>query len=286
MNQSHISIDNYDVAVSPPPRAVVILLGWWGAQMKHVQKYATLYRERNCATVTAIVESKAILTLDIYSLEAFAQKLASQTATVVREMEQAHGDEGKKIPVMIHSFSNGGAYPLWRLEVLIERAMMEKNVTDIKQTQDLLLIGDRLRGEIFDSAPCFPDNASAIKAMKHSISNPILRNIFRVTLLIHVFLVHVYRILFSNKSDPRIDFWKHVTESRLCLNQAYVYSAMDDITNVKMLDELVSTRQGHEYAHILVKKFDDSEHVQHYRKYQSEYCELMDTFLDRIQEAS
>jgi hypothetical protein len=285
MNKSHISIDDYDVAASPPPRAVVILLGWWGAQMKHVQKYSALYQERNCVTVTGIVESKAILTLDIYALEAFAQKLASQTATVVREMEQAPNNGGKKIPVMIHSFSNGGAYPLWRLEVLIERAMMEKNVAEIQKTQDLLLIGDRLRGEIFDSAPCFPDNNSAMKAMKHSISNTILRNIFRVTLLIHVFLVLVHRILF-NKSDSRMDFWKHMTESRLCLNQAYVYSTMDDITDVKMLEELVSARQGHAHAHILVKKFDDSEHVQHYRKYQSEYCELMDTFLDRIQEKS
>jgi hypothetical protein len=285
MNKSHISIDEYDISASPP-RAVVILLGWWGAQMKHVQKYSSLYQERNCATVTAVVESKAILTLDLYTLEAFAQNLASQTATVVREMEkQANNNEGKKIPVMIHSFSNGGAYPLWRLEVLIERAMMEKNVTEIKKTQDLLLIGNRLRGEIFDSAPCFPDNESAWKAMKHSISNIILRNIFRVTLLIQVFVVHVYRILF-NKSDPRMDFWKHVTESRLCLNQAYVYSAMDEIANVKMLDELVSTRQGYEHAQILVKKFDDSEHVQHLRKYQSEYCELMDTFLDLIQEKS
>jgi hypothetical protein len=48
-----------------------------------------------------------------------------------------------------------------------------------------------------------------------------------------------------------MDFWKHVTESRLCFNRFHVYSPMHDITVPKRLRNYLEYRQACEHAQIL-----------------------------------
>ena len=264
------------------PRAVVLLLGWWGAQMKHVQKYSQIYQDRECATVMAMVEQSAIIRMDIKTLDAFAQACATCVARIIRETEECDisHDYQKKTPVIIHSFSNGGSYPLWRLEVLVERALKLPEHQREANAEDLLLVGRRLTGEVFDSAPCFPHFFSALKAAKGAIPNPLLLQLVRIFFILHVVLMFLHRFLVRG-TNPRLEFWRHMMESRLCLNQAFVYSAMDDITDVKCLDELITHRKHLAQAQIFVQRFDDSEHVQHLRQHRTEYLHLIDTFLHR-----
>jgi hypothetical protein len=62
-------------------------------------------------------------------------------------------------------------------------------------------------------------------------------------------------IEFSWTSRTLACFWEHVTESRLCLGQAYVYSPwMTRLVPVsKYSEDLWGTRQDYEHAQILVK---------------------------------
>ena len=45
---------------SPDPKAIVLLYGWFGAEMTHVQKYAELWRTRHCNTVAGILNEFAV----------------------------------------------------------------------------------------------------------------------------------------------------------------------------------------------------------------------------------
>ena len=285
-NQSFISLDSS----SSSPQAVVLLLGWWGSKMRHVQKYSELYHERDCDTVTAIVDPKTITCFDLYMLDDFARQVASDVAEKVRFIESKNDDKAKKIPVLTHAFSNGGVYPLWRLEVLIERARMNQGAENeashqLSQIdQDLLLVGDRLQVQLFDSSPCFPHTLSALKAMDHAISNPMIRQVTRIALLVKIFFAQILRLILGT-TDRRMDFWKAMKVSRLAPHHAYVYSPSDEICDVELLEELIDAKKQQHNSSVTVQKFDDSDHVQHVRKYPKEYNQLLDDCLDKARSA-
>lgn len=262
--------------------AVVLLLGWWGAKLRHVQKYSQLYRDRNCATVTAIIDPKDLLRLFLSdNLDEFAQQVASEVATKVRTIDKQNQKQKSRTPVIIHAFSNGGAANVWRLNVLINQA---KNKRDKKKLspaeQDLLLVGDRLEVVLFDSAPCFPSIPTALKAINQAISNPFVRLLAWLILSLQAFLAFLLRKTFG-KHDYNTEFWNHMTYSTLARHQIFVYSSFDEVCDVKRLEELIDMKkQSHDHD-VTVQKFDDSEHVQHLLKYPKEYNRLLDECLKK-----
>ena len=55
MNQpSRISVDAVEQGT---PQAIVILFGWLGSQLRHVQKYAQLYKDRKCSTICGVADA-------------------------------------------------------------------------------------------------------------------------------------------------------------------------------------------------------------------------------------
>ena len=281
-------------ASSQPPRAIVVLLGWWCSQVRHVQKYSKIYEERGCVTVAGVAPPRAIMSSDLDALDAFACKIASHVADIIRAAEDVPNENRdrtknpmnqNKIPVLFHVFSNGGAYPLHRLELLIQLA--RKGQIDNKiYSDDLLLVGSHLQGEIFDSAPAFPHARSALLAMESAISNPVIRELVQIAFLFHVFLDTLWRtltyLLGYGWVDPRQEFWRHLTASRVCLNQAFVYSTSDRITDVSYLEDLIEKRKQHPRSRVSVTKFDDSDHVQHLRTHETEYRNMIDRFIDDV----
>jgi hypothetical protein len=253
------------------PRAVVLLLGWWGARIKHLTKYAELYKSRKCLTVQAIAVDMAVLTHNNRLLDECALIAASETAKILREL----GND--TVPVIIHSFSNGGAYVVERLEVLIQEARDGKKHGE--SNEDLILVGERLQGQIFDSAPAYPTASSAIKAMSSVFSNSLLRALLSILVTLHACYDYALHNYFGYP-DGRKDFFKYMANSRICLKQAYIYSAADEITDVVKLEELIAARQ--KISDVQICKFDDSFHVQHLRKHVAVYHEFVDSFLKGI----
>ena len=273
-------------ASSRRPSAIVVLLGWWRSQVRHVQKYSKIYEERGCVTVTGVAPPSAIMSYDHGALDAFVRKVASQVAALIRDFDHIKQDTTpvKEISVIFHVFSNGGAYPLHRLEILIQRARMETRNSNM--IDDLLLVGSRLKGQIYDSAPAFPHAKSALLAMGSAISNPVIRQLLQVAFLLRVVLSHLRMvlkyILGYGWFDPRQEFWRHLATSGLCLNQAYVYSTRDKITDVSYLEDLIAIRKQLPGSRVTVTKFDDSDHVQHLRTHEREYRNMINNFMEDV----
>jgi hypothetical protein len=274
MSRQHsFLVDEVPVDQKTSPRAVVLLLGWWGARIKHLTKYAKLYQDRNCLTVQAIAEKSAVLTHNNRSLDECALAAAAHIAKLLDEVDD------EKVPVIFHAFSNGGAYLIERLEILIQEARDGKNHGESNKA--LLLIGERLQGQVFDSAPAYPSAQSAVRAMSSVFTSSIMRALISILVTSHYYYDMILHHVFGYPNG-RNDFYKFMANSQLCLKQAYIYSAADDITDVKMLEELIASRQKIS-DDILVKKFDDSLHVQHLRMHEAAYNQVVDRFLEAIE---
>lgn len=264
---------------SPQPRAVILVFGWLGSNLRHVNKYSQLYHARNCATVTGSVDSRSILIGDKAKLDVFALEAATKAVKLLKDSDQ-------DLPVIAHVFSNGGTLPLNRLEVLIHKAHRARaagNMTPLDE--DLILLGKAWErgGQIFDSSPAYPDTGTAIRAIGSSIPNAIARFFLQAAFLFMVFIDQP--LVWLSGYPPKAEqLWTHVMDRPITFRQAYVYSSHDNITNCDKLEELIAYRQeavGSE--NILVKKFTDSHHVMHLRKHPEEYSAFVDEMLQSVE---
>jgi hypothetical protein len=166
MNRQHSFL------VQHPPadkaRAIVVLFGWWGASTKHLNKYAELYQERGFQTIQVILDKNAILLIDTPAVENCALRTIDKTAKAIRHYSAS---SDKKIPVIFHAFSNGGAYVVERVEHFIRQEILKKELGDT----DVSLVGDHLQGEIFDSAPAWPSTEGFDTAMSSVFTNALAR---------------------------------------------------------------------------------------------------------------
>jgi hypothetical protein len=254
------------------PRAVVLLFGWWGAEMRHVEKYAELYRNRDCATVSVIADTMQVMTHLCYpSLDGCVRDAVTEVAKIIRANEK----DGKKIPVILHAFSNAGTFVLERLEVLVQQAREDLKVSCC---EDLVLVGERLNGEIFDSAPGYPDAKLGFTSTSGVVfgQSIIIKILVGFLFLLAGGISVLISILLGNP-DVRWAFWNNMREGRLCLRQAYVYSTADTIINTEKLEELIENRKT--FADVSVYKFDDAPHVQIMRKHAKKYEKMVDDFI-------
>jgi hypothetical protein len=242
-----------------------------------------LYQQRNCATIVGVSDKFETLRVDEAALSVYAQECAVQTATILRSLENA---QKRPIPVIFHLFSNGGCFVFEQMELLfqktpIENAEVQEEESSSKDIdQDLLLVQDRLRGQIFDSSPAYLTAKSGTAALEGAFPNALVASILKGVLLSIHTASHVFDKLFG--IPPRTEtFWNRFLESNLCRHQAFVYSSHDRVTDHVQLDELIQSRKTNfPDSTIMVKKFDDSEHCTHYPKHKEEYTEFVYEFLD------
>mmetsp|Transcript_3911 Transcript_3911/g.5134 ORF Transcript_3911/g.5134 Transcript_3911/m.5134 type:complete len:379 (+) Transcript_3911:139-1275(+) len=343
--------DNVLLSSSPSPRAIVVLLGWMGADTKYLQKYADrLYHSRNCATIMVVANPYSVFWKNDHQLEQCAHRLVIHTTSVLRMLDNTHthdddDDDHFKIPIILHAFSNGGCYLVQALEnmILSNENNNNNNASGGYSDPDILLFGAHLKGQVFDSAPCFVTLEKKLMAWQQTTKNlgkpqknPMT---YAYVVLVFVFLLvmdwarqQISRIFIlfrnNNNNNPQqqavsnryIQFWNHMRrcqssssssdeQLQLCcrfssLNQAFIYSASDDITLVKPLEALIECRKQQQQQQqekqqqrpqkkkgsfdpsssnsiILVHKFDDSPHVSHYKHHPREYEQVIDTFLNQ-----
>jgi len=137
------------VAICPlgEVEAVVILFGWLGAEPRHLQKYANLYHERNCGTVSAIARAMPLMMRNNRSLKKIASKAAEEAVRMIRRTEISRK---KTIPVILHVFSNGGAILLEILENKISQtfAEHEQELESIRDGHEDISLEDLNEGQI------------------------------------------------------------------------------------------------------------------------------------------
>jgi hypothetical protein len=267
------------VVPSTTLRAVVLVFGWFGSELRHVNKYSQLYHTRNCATVTGVADSYALIKVEKQILDAFALEAAKKVIRILKE-------EDLDLPVIAHVFSNGGTIPLSRLETLIHKANRARAKGTMSQMdEDLILLGNAMQkgGQIFDSSPCFPDYVTGLRGIGSGIQNSAFRFVAQFAFLFMI-LIQTPLVWLSGEPSFTIRFWKHVMERPITSRQAYVYSTKDDITNCTKLEGLIAHRKRTVgSANILIKKFTDSKHVLHLRQHPEEYVAFVDEMLDRVE---
>ena len=266
------------VVPSTALRAVVLVFGWFGSELRHVNKYSQLYHTRNCATVTGVADSCALIKVEKHILDSFAMEAAKKVVQILKEVDP-------DLPVVAHVFSNGGTIPLSRLETLIHKANRARaEGTMTQMDEDLILLGKAMQkgGQIFDSSPCFPDYITGLRGIGSGIQNSAFRFVAQVAFLLMI-LIQTPLVWLSGEPSFTSRFWNHVMERPIASRQAYVYSTKDDITNCTKLEALIAHRTRMVgSSNILIKKFTDSKHVLHLRQHPKEYVAFIDEMLERV----
>mmetsp|Transcript_4652 Transcript_4652/g.8919 ORF Transcript_4652/g.8919 Transcript_4652/m.8919 type:complete len:275 (-) Transcript_4652:1953-2777(-) len=259
------------------PKAVVILYGWLGSTSRHVRKYAEIYLENGCYVVYGTANSMDVMFRIQSRLSEFAMESVRETAKIIKEQE-ALGSQS--LPVSLHYFSNGGAFVVETLSLMAQQRQ-HQDMLSSSDKDDLILVADRLHNfgfEICDSAPAYLHPTSGLAAINRGVPNVWIRIVFKAAFRVALLLNSL------NTRHEREAFWENVINSKLCKHQVFIYSAKDDLTDHTMIDELITIRKDRG-INVRSCKFDDSEHVQHFRKYPVEYRKAVIEAIDGLANA-
>lgn len=282
---------------SSKTKAVVLMFGWFGSEMKHVRKYADLYIHRKCAVVYGIAPSLSVMIGHKPSFRKLAIESVGEVCKLVRQVEgekrvhtiqQEKGrslekSEEKALPIVVHSFSNGGAFVTTVLTSMMKEL---KEQTEEKESQDkidLRLFSDRIKSngfEVFDSAPAYLYPEKFHLVIETAIQNVPAQVIFKGFSVIGKVLTQLSDFLRKKEPFP-IQFWNEVIEGDMCKRQAFLYSTKDTLTDFSKIEELIQIRKSRGFE-VIALNFKDSDHVQHWRKYPKEYENVLEEVLSMV----
>ena len=133
-------------------KAVALCLGPLGASAQGTMDgFGQMYLERNCSTVTAASPAARFFLTQHRLLKPTAQAIIKETAAVLR-------DTANGVPLVVHLFSNGGAFLMEEVELLMSEveargpqdALNESssNQCESISPEDVHLIKDRLEYQV------------------------------------------------------------------------------------------------------------------------------------------
>lgn len=264
-------------------KGVVIMYGWLGSSPSHVELYAKLYQKLGCTVVYDIASFSDAMLRNESKLTALASKSVLKAAHIIREVETVKGETSTKsnnlssnVPVILHYFSNGGAFVAERLRFLINDAKSSStHYLTNEQRESLIMISDRLyeKGfEVADSAPADLNESAQYRAIESAIPNKFLQSIVKALTFIAQSVASKFII---THEELRSKFWNNMIENDLCMNQAFIYSTKDQITDADMIDKLIEERKLRG-INVISAKFNDSDHVMHFKYHPKEYSKVLD----------
>jgi hypothetical protein len=281
------------------PVLTVVLLGWLGAQQKHLKKYAEWYNARGIHAVTFVIPMTDLLSLKGHgNAEEHVDSLARHLADYLSY--QSSDLEGEK-QLIFHTFSNTG----W----LTYGAILEK-----MQRQGEHLV-ERIKGCVVDSAPV-PDpdpqvwasgfSAALLKKRSSSTKPAVLKaevkegvsmeaaSFGSITNLevgganglesaVHSVLEGFFSLFLKL---PTIN--KRLSELVAVLRkkqpscpQLYIYSTADKVIPVKAVEAFIE-EQRKTGRLVRACNLQTSPHVDHFRSYPQLYSEQLVNFLKEV----
>jgi hypothetical protein len=220
---------------------------------------------------------------------------------IIRDIEmQMDAENEAKIPVILHYFSNGGAFVVGMLKLLVDEAKKEQPLTnntntstqtstssstlDLSMANEIKFFSERLyeRGyEILDSAPAYLHDETLYRAIETAIPKNLFLQALIKSIAYVINSINGIFLSFQKKDSVTDRFWKNAIENDTCLRQVYIYSIADKITDSIKIDELIEERKKRGIS-ILSFKFEDSDHVLHMKKYPKQYNDIVDQVIEAV----
>ncbi|CAI2352887.1 unnamed protein product [Caenorhabditis sp. 36 PRJEB53466] len=236
-------------------KPVILMIGWAGADPKHVDKYVNVYSDEGFKVVSICPPR--------YHYQVPDESIGEKIAPIFRKFENS--------PVVIHSFSMNGI----RGVISLHKKMGK---TDFEQ---------KIKGIVFDSAPSRPHSHQNGRAMmlsrprgKFWSDDARMRAHKAVEDVRNFFLWPIFAHAPSLR--PRFSLFWHI-QDRVSLpkHQLFIYSAADSMVPVKYLKEFIETQKsrGNRVESV---DFGDSEHVAHFRAQPEKYKTTCKEFVSKL----
>mmetsp|Transcript_16763 Transcript_16763/g.36442 ORF Transcript_16763/g.36442 Transcript_16763/m.36442 type:complete len:352 (-) Transcript_16763:324-1379(-) len=272
----HLLKRNLAVAASPQPIEVkqasgaegvqVVLFGWLGARDKYLEKYAELWKSKGADVFMYTPPITATL---------FPFQADRSVAQYEREVKAHRESAPPPKAVVYHVFSNGG--------FLFMGALM-RGVAKGLVSQEAL---GNVSGIIIDSAPGVINADMAARgvgaaALGEGSEGFELRQPTTVRLAQTVFGAYLQMPAIRTRLGEVRQAWEEYCPK---CPQLFLYSQKDVLipsSDIESFMELQANR-GVEVAH---QKWEDTVHVEHYRKYPTQYASIVERFVQQLKEHS
>lgn len=119
--------------VARRPRAIVIILGWMGAQVGQIHQIEKIYHNLNCSTIAATAPALSLAVNDTTTLGELAITACREAARLIRMAEMSEMGFGQ-VPILLHVLG-GGANILEELERRIFEVLSPDDL-DLNAIQD------------------------------------------------------------------------------------------------------------------------------------------------------
>mmetsp|Transcript_12914 Transcript_12914/g.16049 ORF Transcript_12914/g.16049 Transcript_12914/m.16049 type:complete len:260 (-) Transcript_12914:2376-3155(-) len=250
-------------------KTLIILLGWWKCQPKHLQKYSDLYARLGYETYSYVATSKVLLGGPVI------QHVAA--VSLMKKIDQKLVEEGCS-RVVFHSFSNNGC-----LMYLACQRVLRSHGYKWKYI-----------GSIFDSCPgsfeagvpflalleAYPDQPMKSLA-QFSVGAPMLIAVAYIMQQKHPWL-RALQILGGYKlTSGIINFFYHKgmrTVSQKC-PQLYLYSKEDKLVRHEVVTKVADAESARGIK-VTKQEFIGSKHVAHLQSHPVLYEQTIDSFLN------
>jgi len=277
----HVPISNNNAY----PKAVALVLGHLGstAQSTMDQFGEKLYLSRNCTTITASSPFVRFFMTQHRFLRPTAASIIRETAAVLRDTPNT--------PLAVHLFSNGGAFLLEEMELLMAEAedrsrndeqLPTSSVTGGVSWSDAEIIQERLEYQFFDSCPCYLHQMWDISPYwNDAFPSPAWRsNTLRKLYFLGSAMSLTLWCTMTGSFGRSSQFWSRMRTSPYCRkHQIYFYTTADMMTDASRIDDLISSRRQEYGTDIVAQRYDDSGHCALYRDHPEDYNRVLDESL-------
>ncbi|XP_006458975.1 hypothetical protein AGABI2DRAFT_191067 [Agaricus bisporus var. bisporus H97] len=258
---------------------VVLIFGWMAARFSHLQKYTSIYRERYPNTTLVLTQCEPSF---FWSSQRAQHKALAPLVDVLEALGLIHplqeASKPRKTPldsivplpthrILLHVFSNGGCCQLMILGSIISNRRAASLTTATHTPASALIL---------DSCPGDGGFSSAERAFTISVTNPLLRMLVKLGVIIlfslRLVMEHVFRqqsaipFMRSQLNDPDMVPWLNKNSPRL-----YIYSEGDEMVPVHAVEQHMKDAVEKGFNVQPVKFGKESKHVAHARSDPSRY---------------